>query len=81
MGARYPHIDVEARGVLAEVARKKGFHARCWGERGAITLVLDRLGLEVRIEAVDARLRCGRRVYIMATRSGLIYISPVEALG
>ncbi len=79
MHAKMPHLDMEPVGVLAELARKRGLGARCWSARGVIVIEVPELGLEVRIEAQGARLACGSRVYIMMTRSGHVYIAPVEA--
>ena len=80
MHARYPHLDVEVdSGLLVELARKRGARLPCRSDGGAVVLYPDGLGVEVRVEAVGARLRCKGSVYVMKTRSGAIYLGPVEA--
>ena len=80
MRARYPHLDVEvAGGILVELARKRGVRLPCHSVGGAVVLYPEGLRVEVRVEADEARLRCRGSVYVMRTRSGAIYLGPVEA--
>ncbi len=80
MGARYPHLDLEcARDLwLCEVARVRGAGLSCWNGGGCVVLTEHLLGVSVRVCVEGCRVGCvGGRVYVMRTRSGMLYVGPI----
>jgi hypothetical protein len=85
MGARYPHLDLECVGDmwLCELSRVRGVSLECKGSGGGCAVLLEPFsGLSVRVCVEGGGLGCvGGRVYVMKTRSGMLYIGPLVLSG
>ena len=81
MGARYTHLDLEPIEPLRDLAAKRGISLLCSEAGSGVELVEPVTGISVWLAALDKgrRLRCvRRRVYLMRTRNGMIYVAPIE---
>ncbi len=81
MGARYSHLDLEVSeclGVLLEACRVRGFSVSCVEEGDCVRLYSEVLPVDVVLCVDGASLRCsGGRVYVMRSRSGMVYVGGV----
>ncbi len=75
MGAHYPHLDLEPKGLLAELAKRRGLNLRCIQQNSGVLLVEQLSGVTVEISAEGYTLLCSQRfIRLMRTRSGMLYV-------
>ena len=81
MRARYTHLDLEPVKPLSDLAARRGLTLRCRNTANGIEVTEPLTGIGARLKPLSGIvLRCGgRQVYVMRTRSGLVYIAPVAA--
>jgi len=84
MRARQDHLDIDGASAtwLWELARPRGLVLTCIARGGGVVVEEPLLGLRAVIHPVgDEALFCRDKVYVMVTRSGLLYIGPVGLVG
>jgi len=85
MRARIDHLDVEVASgggcLLYSLARVRGVTLPCEQRGRGLVVYAPEVGAHVSISVVGERLalRCRRRVYLMVTRGGRLYLAPVWA--
>ena len=82
MGARYPHLDLpieHSPKILVDLVYKRGVNMECIdASNDCVILNISILGYALRLCVNKRKIRCGaRRIHVMKTGSGNIYIGPV----
>ncbi len=81
MGARREHLDMspDCSPLLRELGFKHGMSLPCVSSGNCILVLnIPVLRVEVVIRGVDACLSCSGSVYVMNTRSGMVYLGGVR---
>ena len=82
LGARRSHLDLEPDKILqplVELTRQHGTRLTCRNHDGCVETHITELGGNMLIRVPGSELRWQQhKIYAMTTRSGMIYIAPLE---